>query len=476
MWTQGVGPARRAGGYFVKQTGIVLAAGDGKRMKSTQPKVLHPAGGAPMLDWVLAAMGGAGIEDIIVVIGAGAEAVRDAAGETVRFAVQEERLGSGHAAQMAASLLERAPGYTFIAAGDMPLLTSHTISEMLRQCEQERVDCMLLSAVVDDPTGYGRVVRAGDGSVMAIVEHKDASDEQRRIREVNASCYCVKTELLLDVLPLLERANAQNEYYLTDIIELVRARGGIVAAYTASEEECMGVNDKVQLYEASKRLYMRTARRHMRSGVTLIDAATAYIDPATTIEAGTTIYPGVVLENGCTIGADVTLYPGSRLSASSVGSGTDVQNSVLLDASVGSNSTIGPYAYLRPGSSVGDGCRVGDFVELKNCTIGDGTKVSHLTYIGDADLGTGINVGCGVVVVNYDGRDKFRSTVGDDAFIGCNTNLISPVNVGDGAYIAAGSTITEDVPAHVLAIARSRQTIKPDWQDRRSPQDGTSSE
>lgn len=452
---------------MVNQTGIVLAAGDGTRMKSKKPKVLQQAGGAPMLQWVLRAMHGAGIGRVVVVIGDDAAGIRAVAGDTVEYAVQKERLGTGHAAQTALPALPDGPGYTFIAAGDMPLLTEDTIRSMMSQCIEQHVDCMLLSAVVQKPDGYGRVLRAQDGQVIAIVEHKDASDEERTIREINASCYCVRTELLRETLPQLTSDNAQGEFYLTDIISLVKQRGGIVTAYTVDEEECLGVNDKLQLYEASKRLYMRTARRHMKEGVTFIDAQTVYVDPDTTIGADTTVYPGVVLENGCSIGSDVILYPGSRLSAASIGDGTTVQNSVILNASVGHDSMIGPYAYLRPDTDVGSGCRVGDFVELKNCTIGDGTKVSHLTYIGDADFGSGINVGCGVVVVNYDGKDKFRSTVGDDAFIGCNTNLISPVSVGDGAYIAAGSTITEDVPEHTLAIARSRQTIKKDWKDRR---------
>lgn len=453
----------------LKKTGIILAAGDGTRMKSNRPKVLHEAGGAPMLEWVLEAMRGAGLEDIVAVVGAGADEVRAAAGNSVRYATQEKRLGTGHAVQMAAPLLPEGPGYVFIAAGDMPLITQDTIRHMMTECAAQSADCTLLSAVVHDPDGYGRVIRAEDGQVVAIIEHKDASSDQRLIREVNASCYCVRTELLLEILPHLSNENAQGEYYLTDIVELIRRRGGVVSAYTVSEEECLGVNNNVQLYEASKILYMRTARRHMLNGVKMIDAAAVYVDPKTTIGAGTTVYPGVVLEKGCTIGTGVMLYPGSRIQASSVGDETVVQNSVVLEASVGSNSLVGPYAFLRPGTNVGSRCRVGDFVELKNCTLGDDTKVSHLTYIGDADFGSGINVGCGVVVVNYDGKDKFRSAVGDNAFIGCNTNLISPVSVGSGAYIAAGSTVTEDVPSNAFAIARARQVNKTEWHDKRDP-------
>lgn len=441
-------------------------------MKSKRPKVLHEAGGAPMIAWVLSALRGAGLSAIVVVIGAGADEIKQTVGSSVQYALQEKRLGTGHAAQTAEPMLPDGKGYTFIAAGDMPLITQDTVRDMMDQCAEQSVDCMLLSAVVHDPAGYGRVVRSEDGQVVAIVEHKDASDEERTIREINASCYCVRTELLREVLPMLSNNNAQGEYYLTDIIAHIRQRGGRIRAYSVDEEECLGVNNNVQLYEASKVLFMRTARRHMMNGVTMMDAQTVYIDPDTVIGPETVVYPGVVLEKGCTVGSGVTLYPGSRLRASSIGDGTTVQNSVLLEASVGNSAMVGPYAYLRPGTKVGNGCRVGDFVELKNCTLGDETKVSHLTYIGDADFGSGINVGCGVVVVNYDGKDKFRSTVGDDAFIGCNTNLISPVTVGHGAYIAAGSTITEDVPDHALGIARARQVNKTDWHDRRSGKPG----
>lgn len=436
-------------------------------MKSRTPKVLHEAGGAPLIDWVVHAMRDAGIDSIVAVVSADAAAVRDCLGESVRYAVQKERRGSGHAAQIAMPEIPDGSAYTFIAAGDMPLLTAETIRLMIEKCETDSYDCMLLSAVVQDPAGYGRIIRAEDGSVEAIVEHRDASDSQRAINEVNASCYCVRTELLRKMLPGLSCDNAQGEYYLTDIVKMMRERGYKIGAFLASEEECLGVNDRVQLYEASRRLYMRTARRHMMNGVTVVDASSAYIDPETVIGQDTVVYPGVVLENGCRIGSDVVMYPGSRISSSVIGDGTQVQNSVVLDSEIGRCCTIGPYAYIRPGTRVGDDCRVGDFVEIKNSTIGDGTKISHLTYIGDADFGEGINVGCGTIVVNYDGRDKFRSSVGDRAFIGCNSNLISPVNVGEGAYIAAGSTITSDVPPDVLAIARARQTVVDNWKDKR---------
>ncbi|MEI6101521.1 MAG: DapH/DapD/GlmU-related protein, partial [Eubacteriales bacterium] len=259
----------------------------------------------------------------------------------------------------------------------------------------------------------------------------------------------------------------KNEYYLTDVVEILNSMGEKVGAYVAQDAtECLGVNDRVQLAQVAKILRARIAIRHMDAGVTILDPDNTYIDADSSIGEDTVIYPGVILENS-RIGSDVTLYQGSRIANSEIGDGTDVQNSVVLGAVVGKHTTVGPYAYLRPGTKIGDKCRVGDFVEVKNSNIGDGTKVSHLTYIGDGDLGKNINVGCGVVFVNYDGKKKHRSTVDDNAFIGCNTNLISPVQVGEGAYIAAGSTVTDDVPPHALCIARSRQVIKTDWIDKR---------
>lgn len=445
--------------------GIILAAGEGKRMVSTHPKVLHEAGGLPLLGWVLRAFSGAGIRRTICVVGAGADEIQQQYTD-LEYAYQAERLGSGHAVMQALPQLGETE-YTFIAAGDMPLLKAETIAAMIKEAREGNTDCVLLTALLDDPDGYGRVVRGRDGNVAMIVEHKDADGEQRRIREVNASCYCIRTRLLTELLPKLENSNAQGEYYLTDIIRLTNEWGGTIASYTAPFEECLGVNDRIQLAEASRILYRRTAQKCMREGCTLIDPDAVYIDPETVTGHDVTIYPGVVLEAGCHIGEGTVLYPGSRIRHTVIGRHVSVQNSVMTDAFVGDGTSIGPYAYLRPGTRVGSHCRVGDFVELKNCEIGDGTKISHLTYVGDARFGKDINVGCGVVVVNYDGREKYRTEVGDHAFIGCNTNLISPVEVGADAYIAAGTTVTENVPPHVLVIGRSRQEVIEDWQDKR---------
>ncbi|MEF9989363.1 MAG: bifunctional UDP-N-acetylglucosamine diphosphorylase/glucosamine-1-phosphate N-acetyltransferase GlmU [Christensenellaceae bacterium] len=445
---------------------VILAAGEGTRMKSKMPKVLHEAAGTSMLEWVIRAVKGVDTQKCVVVCGRGEQEIKNKFGETVEYATQSERLGSGHAVLCAKKNLENFDGYTLIVAGDMPLLRGDTIQNMVEA--SEGYDCIVLSAELENPYGYGRIVRDCNGNVQEIVEEKDATDKQRSIKEVNSSCYCVKNKLLLECLKLIKPANAQGEYYLTDIVSILNSKGHRVGAYIAQDaQECMGVNDRVQLAQVSEILRERILKKHLLNGVTIMDPKNVYIDEDSVIGADTVIYPNVILENGCHIGQDVVLYQGSRLSHAVIGDNTIVQNSVILDAQVGSNTTVGPYAYIRPQSEIGSHCRIGDFVEIKNSVIDDGTKVSHLTYIGDADFGKNINVGCGVVVVNYDGKSKFRTEVGDEAFIGCNTNLISPVSVGAGAYIAAGSTITDEVPKSALAIARARQVIKENWEDKR---------
>lgn len=447
---------------------VILAAGEGTRMKSKTPKVLHQAAGRSLLEWVVGAAHGVDIKKCVVVCGRGMNEIEEKLGSAFSYVEQAERRGSGHAVLCAAHELEGFEGYTLIIAGDMPLLRAETVCALWDAAQKGNYACTMLTAQLENPYGYGRILRNELGDVTAIVEEKDATEEQREITEVNASCYCVYTPLLLECLKAIKPANAQGEYYLTDIVGLLNARGEKVGAYIADDaRECMGVNDRVQLAQVSGILRERILEKHMRSGVTLIDPNNTYIDADCTIGLDTVIYPNVTLEGGTHVGEDAILYPGSRIRNSVIGNGTQVQNSVVLEAEIGEYSTVGPNAYVRPGSHIGSHCRIGDFVEIKNSKIGDGTKVSHLTYIGDSDFGKGINVGCGVVVVNYDGKNKFRTSVGDDAFIGCNTNLISPVGVGEGVYIAAGSTITEDIPDHAFAIARSRQTVKTDWKDKR---------
>lgn len=445
---------------------VVLAAGKGTRMKSEKCKVMHEAAGKPVIRWITDAVREAGVEQTVLICGYGKEELMEYYGDEVKFAVQEEQKGTGHAVMMAKPFFEEKYEYLLLMAGDMPLVTPQSI-ERVYNMAKEGYGCVVFTAEYDDPTGYGRIIRGKDGSVTAIVEHKNATDEQRKIKECNAFLYCVRRELLLRCFEEMHPNALTGEIYLTDIVELIISYGYKIGAYTVPDcRECQGINDRAQLAQAAEYLRERINHQHMLNGVTIIDPKNTYIDAQTQIGADTVIYPGVILERSV-IGERVTLYQGSRIADSTIGNDTDVQNSVLLQSTVGEGTTVGPYAYLRPGTKIGNGCRVGDFVEVKNSDIDDGAKVSHLTYIGDAHVGKKVNVGCGVVFVNYDGKVKTRSHVGDHVFIGCNTNLISPVNVGDGAYIAAGSTVTEDVPPKTLCIARARQVIKENWKDKR---------
>ncbi len=449
---------------------VILAAGDGTRMKSKQSKVLHKAAGLPLVEWVLRAVAAVETGPAVVVCGKNIDEMQKLYANEIVCVEQKERLGSGHAVMCAKEQLAGFDGYTLIVAGDMPLLQGKTVQGLARVAAEGNYDLMLLTADMADadPTGYGRIVRDDSGDVVAIVEEKDADEDQRQITEVNISCYCVKNSVLMDCLDRIKPQNAQGEYYITDVVGIVKGDGGKVGAYQANVFwEGFGVNSRLELSTVESILRGLIVGGHMRNGVSFINPQDVYIDADTVIGMDTVIHPGVTLEAGCEIGEDVVLYPGSRISGSTIGNGTVVQNSVILDATVGKNCAVGPYAYLRPKTQVGDNCRVGDFVEIKNAQLGEGTKVSHLTYIGDARLGKNINVGCGVVFVNYDGRKKHISTVGDGAFIGCNTNIISPVDVGAGAYIAAGATITQDVPENAFAIARTRQMVKTEWKDKR---------
>ncbi len=441
---------------------VILAAGEGTRMKSSLPKDLHQAAGKSLLQWVADAASVL-TEKPVVVYGRGGELLRETCGDAFTYALQEKRLGSGHAAMAALPSVEGSD-YTVILAVDMPLIRKETLKKLFDYTLLSGADCTILTASPEVTPAYGRVLRDEKGNVSGIVEDRDASEEEKKIKEVSLSIYCFKTEALAAALSRIRPDNAQKEYYLTDAAAILHGMSKTVRSLPLSDmAECLGVNTRSELARAAKELRRRINHAHMDGGVSLIDPDSTYIDVDCEIGQDTLIYPGVILEGSCRIGAGCTLYQGSRIKDSAVGDGSSVENSVLLSAKVGKNTTVGPNAYLRPGTDVGDNCRIGDFVELKNALIGNGTKISHLTYVGDAELGEDINVGCGVVFVNYDGKDKFITKVGDRAFIGCNTNLISPVNVGAGSYIAAGSTVTIDVPEDALVIARAREVVKAGW-------------
>ncbi len=443
--------------------GIILAAGEGKRMKSKLPKVLHRVCGKPMVQHVIDAVKGAGVEQLVVVVGHKADEVKACLSDDIYTAYQKEQLGTGHAVMCAENFLKDKEGTVIILAGDAPLITEDTISKVLKYHESNGYAATILTADAENPEGLGRIIRDGSGNVERIVEHKDASEEERKVKEVNSANYCFNIKVLLEMLGKLDNKNAQGEYYLTDTIELIRKSGRKVGAYKTSFTEFMAVNSKVQLYEADKAMRKRILYGLMEEGVTIIDPETVHIGTDVKVARDTVIYPGVILEGKTEIGEDCIIGQNTRIVDSVIDSAVKIQSSVIMDSHIMEGAQIGPFAYVRPESTIGKHARIGDFVEIKKSYIGDGTKVSHLTYIGDATVGKECNFGCGTVFVNYDGDGKHRTIVGDHVFVGCNTNLIAPVEVGDNSYIAAGSTITDNVPEEALAIARARQVNKDGW-------------
>ncbi|MGG7144014.1 bifunctional UDP-N-acetylglucosamine diphosphorylase/glucosamine-1-phosphate N-acetyltransferase GlmU [Clostridium nigeriense] len=442
---------------------LILAAGQGTRIKSDLPKVLHKVCGKEMVNHVIDTMRKAKIDDIDVIIGKGADLVKEkTASRNIIYSLQEEQLGTGHAVKCAIDFLKNKTGVVGVFAGDAPLIKPETIENLFETHIKNKNSATLLSSIVEDPTGYGRIVRDGD-EVLKIVEHKDCNEEELKINEMNAAIYCFDIESLLNSLEKLSNDNKQGEYYLTDVIGILKAEGKKVGALSIDYEETIGVNSRVQLAEAEEILRRRINRKHMENGVTLIDPNSTYIGDDVEIGRDTVIYPGNVIEGNTKIGEGVLLYPNSRISNSIIFNNVEIQSSVIIDSQVGEGTTVGPFAYIRPESVIGSHARIGDFVEIKKSNIGNNTKVSHLTYIGDAKVGENCNFGCGTVVVNYDGKKKNTTIIGNNSFIGCNTNLVSPVTVEDNTYIAAGSTIVNDVKEGELAVARAKQRNIEGW-------------
>ncbi|AUS12284.1 bifunctional UDP-N-acetylglucosamine diphosphorylase/glucosamine-1-phosphate N-acetyltransferase GlmU [Bacillus subtilis] len=447
-----------------KRFAVVLAAGQGTRMKSKLYKVLHPVCGKPMVEHVVDEALKLSLSKLVTIVGHGAEEVKKQLGDKSEYALQAEQLGTAHAVKQAQPFLADEKGVTIVICGDTPLLTAETMEEMLKEHTQREAKATILTAVAEDPTGYGRIIRSQNGAVQKIVEHKDASEEERLVTEINTGTYCFDNEALFRAIDQVSNDNAQGEYYLPDVIEILKNEGETVAAYqTGNFQETLGVNDRVALSQAEQFMKERINKRHMQNGVTLIDPMNTYISPDAVIGSDTVIYPGTVIKGEVQIGESTIIGPHTEIMNSSIGSRTVIKQSVVNHSKVGNDVNIGPFAHIRPDSVIGNEVKIGNFVEIKKTQFGDRSKASHLSYVGDAEVGTDVNLGCGSITVNYDGKNKYLTKIEDGAFIGCNSNLVAPVTVGEGAYVAAGSTVTEDVPGKALAIARARQVNKDDY-------------
>ncbi len=444
---------------------VVLAAGKGTRMKSALPKVLHRAAGLPLLDRVLASAGALAPESVVVVIGHQTEQIQaHLTGRGVQTAIQEPQLGTGHALLQAEPFLKGKTGTVLLLSGDVPLLRPATVQALVRHHIAQRAAATVLTAVVPEPAGYGRIVRE-DGSISAIVEHKDASAGQRAIAEINSGVYAFDLAPLFPALRQIGSSNAQGEYYLPDLVRVFRGQGLPVETVSLQDPlEILGVNSRKELAQVSAILRDRKNDELMAAGVTIVDPATTWVQSDVVVGPDTVLHPGVYLEGQTRIGSGCEIHSGVRIIDSTIDDGVVINNfCVIRQSAVASGAVVGPFAQLRPASQVGENAHVGNFVELKNTTLGRGSKANHLAYLGDATIGEKVNVGAGTITCNYDGVVKHPTVIEDGAFIGSDSQLIAPVRVGKNAYVAAGSSITDDVPPDTLAIARGKQVNKPGW-------------
>jgi len=453
---------------------LVLAAGLGKRMHSRTSKLVHNVAGRPMVRHVVEAAKGAGVGRTVVVIGSQADEVRSAVGDSdkrIAFAYQKDQLGTGHAVLSAERQLAGYQGDVLILNGDLPALRPETLRRFLEFHRASAAPLSLLTTVVTDPKGYGRVIRNYSGDVSRIVEEPDATPEERATQEINCGIYCVDAQSLCRPLKRATRDNSQGEIYLTDLVEILRRDGRKVAAYRHPDpSEVLGVNDRRELAAAARALYRRRAEDLMIAGVSLLDPESTFIDADVTIGRDTFIEPGVMLLGRTEIGEEVRIGTGCRIADSRIGDGTAIlPYCVIASAQIGRSCRVGPFAHLRPETVLEEEARVGNFVETKKTRLGRGSKANHLTYLGDAEIGRGANIGAGTITCNFDGVAKHRTVIEDEVFIGSDTQLVAPVRVRRGAFVGAGSTITKDVPPYALAISRGRQVVKEDWAKRFGP-------
>jgi bifunctional UDP-N-acetylglucosamine pyrophosphorylase / glucosamine-1-phosphate N-acetyltransferase len=456
---------------MAKISAIVLAAGMGTRMKSGLVKVMHQAAGAPMIEWPVAAALEAGVSGCVLVVGHQEEKVRTqfAGREEIAFALQSEQLGTGHAVRCAMPEVGDEAQTVLILCGDTPLITSATLGAMLRAHQESGATVTVMTASMPDPFGYGRIVKGPGGHVIAIREQKDATPEERQITEVNAGVYCVDREFLAAAVGKLDNNNAQGEYYLTDVVHQAARQGLKCLSFeVADAEEISGVNDRVQLADAARVLRGRINRELMLAGVTMIDPQAVYVDRGVRIGRDTVIYPGATITGATVIGERCEIGQGALIRSCSIGDDVVVKaGSVMEESTVHESVAIGPMAHLRPGSELSPHVKIGNFVETKKIFMGEGSKASHLTYLGDATIGKNVNIGCGTITCNYDGVKKHRTVIEDEVFVGSDVQFVAPVTVGRNSLIAAGTTVTANVPPDSLAIARSPQVNKEGWKLRK---------
>lgn len=442
----------------MKISAVVLAAGKGVRMRSQLPKVVHRVAGKPIVEHVIDAARAAGVEKLVLVVGHGRAMVEELfePGEVV-FAVQEQQLGTGHALMQAMEKVQDDETIV-VLAGDTPLLQATTIKSLLDYHLACEASATVLSTQVQDPHGYGRIIRERDGSLRSIMEEKDASLEEKKISEINSGMYCMQVNDVADALAGLNTNNQQGEYYLTEVLTLLKQKGKKVEILKVdAAEDIYGINDRIQLAQAEAILRQRKNRSLMINGVTVVDPDSTFIDVDVNIGSDTRIYPGSIIEGRTIIGNDCQIGPATHITSSIIGNNVTIEHSRLKEAQVGDECTIGPYAYLRPGAVLHRKVKVGDFVEIKKSVLGEGSKAPHLSYVGDAQVGKGVNIGAGTITCNYDGKNKWETILEDGVFIGSNTNLVAPIRVGANSITGAGSTITRDVPADTLAVERAQQ-------------------
>ena len=443
---------------------VVLAAGKGTRMKSKLYKVLHKVCGKTMVEHVVDAAQGVNPAEIVTIVGTGAGDVEKVLADKSKFAFQEKQLGTGDAVMTAREELGDKDGATLVVTGDTPLFTTDTFNELFKYHAEKGNAATVLTAKAPNPFGYGRIIRDDQGNVLRIVEQKDGKPEELKVKEINTGVFCFDNKKLFEALKHVNNDNAQGEYYLTDVLEILRNSGERVGAYKMPDfSESLGVNDRIALAQATKTMQRRINEQHMRDGVSFIDPDTAYIDADVKIGNDTVIEGNVVIKGNTEIGRDCYITSGSRIVDSKIGNNVTVTSSTVEEAEMDDNTDIGPNSHLRPKAIIRKGAHIGNFVEIKKAEIGENTKVGHLTYVGDATLGKDINIGCGTIFSNYDGVKKFHTNVGDHAFIGAGSTLIAPINVADHAFIAADTTVTKDVNKYDMAIGRGRQVNKPDY-------------